>query len=173
MDASHIKPFVASIQNVFSTMLQLQVTIKEPHLKTPQGPTSDVSGIIGMSGDVLGSVVLSFPTATAENVVALFCGQRLTSGTPDFADAIGELVNMVTGGAKAMFKDRRISISCPTVVLGPSHVLARQSDVPTVVIPCATDCGDLNIEISIKDAKASTATDSASAKNPAAQRVIA
>jgi chemotaxis protein CheX len=151
MDAAYIKPFIASIQNVFSTMLQLQVTVQAPYLKAADSPTQDISGIIGMSGDVVGSVVLSFPTSAAENVVALFCGQRLTAGTPDFADAIGELVNMVCGGAKALFRDKKVSISCPSVVIGAGHTVARQSDVPCVVIPCATDCGTLNIEVSIKE----------------------
>lgn len=157
MDAMYIKPFIASISNVFSTMMQLPVTVKEPFVKSSEGPSSDVSGIIGMSGDVMGSVVLSFSNATAENIVALFCGQKHEAGSPDFADAVGELVNMVSGGAKALFKDRKVAISCPSVVLGANHKLARQSDVPTVIIPCATDCGTVNIEVSIKDARVAPA----------------
>lgn len=157
MDAMYIKPFIASISNVFSTMMQLPVKVEEPFVKPPEGPSSDVSGIIGMSGDVTGSVVLSFSNPTAENIVALFCGQKYPAGTPDFADAIGELVNMVSGGAKALFKDRKVSISCPSVVLGANHILAKQSDVPTVIIPCVTDCGTVHIEVSIKDARAAAA----------------
>jgi chemotaxis protein CheX len=154
MDANYIKPFVASIQNVFSTMMQLQVVVREPFLKTDNNPNHDVSGVIGMSGDVKGSVILSFPQQTAENVVALFSGSKFSMGSPDFADAIGELVNMVTGGAKAMFKDRKCSISCPSVIVGKDHTVARQSDIPCVVIPCSTDCGDLFIEIAVKPAAA-------------------
>lgn len=157
MDAMYIKPFIASISNVFSTMMQLPVTVKDPFVKSAEGPCSDVSGIIGMSGDVMGSVVLSFSNATAENIVALFCGQKYDAGSPDFADAVGEIVNMVSGGAKALFKDRKVSISCPSVILGANHKLAKQTDVPTVVIPCATDCGTVNIEISIKDTRAAAA----------------
>lgn len=152
MEAKFIKPFVASIQNVFATMLQLSVTVQPPYIKDDNRPRHDVSGIIGMSGDVTGSVVLSFPQATAENVVALFCGQKYPMGSPDFADAIGELVNMVTGGAKAAFKDAKCSISCPSVIVGGNHTVARQTDIPCVVIPCTTDSGDLFIEVSIKAA---------------------
>ena len=150
MDAKFIKPFVASIQNVFATMLQLNVTVQPPYLKDDNRPSHDVSGIIGMSGDVTGSVVLSFPQATAENCVALLSGQKFPMGSPDFADAIGELVNMVTGGAKAGFKDAKCSISCPSVIVGGNHTVARQTDIPCVVIPCSTDSGELFIEISIK-----------------------
>jgi chemotaxis protein CheX len=151
MDPTYIKPFIASIRNVFSTMLQLPVTVGEPRIKAGNTATYDVSGIIGMSGDVAGSVVLSFPKQTAERIVALFCGQNLTADSPDFPDAIGELVNMVSGGAKAMFKDRKVSISCPSVVIGPGHQIAKQSEVPCIIIPCATDCGEVVIEVAIQD----------------------
>lgn len=165
MDASYIKPFIASIQNVFSTMLQLPVAVGTPRIKDRAGPSFDVSGLIGMSGDVTGSVVLSLPKETAERVVSLFCGQELTVESPDFADAVGELVNMVSGGAKAMFAGKKVSISCPSVVVGKGHSVARQTDVPCVQIPCSTDCGELVIEIAIQQspgtASATAATTSA------------
>lgn len=152
MDPSFISPFVTSIQNVFSTMLQLPVDIGDPRVKTEKGSSHDVSGIIGMSGEITGSVVLSFPKETAERVVSLFCGMELNADSPDFADAIGELVNMVSGGAKAQFPDnRRVSISVPSVVVGDNHSIAGQSDAPCVVIPCSTDCGELCIEVAIKE----------------------
>ena len=119
MDADYITPFVTSIQNVFSTMLQLPVTAHEPVVKSGVSPTHDVSGIIGMSGDVVGTVILSFRLEAAQSVVALFCGERLPADSADFADAVGELVNMVSGGAKALFADsREVSISCPSVIVG-------------------------------------------------------
>lgn len=152
MDASFITPFIASIQNVFATMMQLQVSIGNPSIKTDATTTYDVSGIIGMSGDVVGSVVVSFPKETAAACVALFAGQQLPSDHPDFADAIGELVNMISGGAKGMFTGKKkVTISCPSVVVGTGHTVARQKDTPCVVIPCTTDCGDLVIEIAIRE----------------------
>ncbi len=153
MDAKYITPFIQSIQNVFSTMLQLQVQVQEPRVKEGSTCTYDVSGIIGLSGDVAGSVVLSFPTGAAERVVALFTGMELGADSDDFTDAIGELVNMVSGGAKGMFKDRNVSISCPSVVTGKDHKIASPKDVPCIVIPCDTDCGELAIEIMIDDRK--------------------
>jgi len=167
MDASFITPFVSSIQNVFSTMLQLDVQVNEPVLKRGGTPTHDVSGIIGMSGDVVGSVVLSFPETTASAVVQTFTGESFAVDSADFADAIGELVNMVSGGAKAMFAGKNVSISVPSVVVGRGHSVAKQSDVPCVCIPCSTDCGDLTIEVAIKDTTAASAAPGASAASTA------
>jgi len=152
MDPAFLVPFISSIQNVFSTMLQLQVTIGDPSLKNDPVPNFDISGIIGMSGDVTGTVVISFPSATAEGVVGLFTGTKMAATDADFADAIGELVNMVCGGAKGQFQGtKRVSISCPSVVIGPNHAIARQKDIPCIVIPCSTDCGDFVIEVAIRE----------------------
>lgn len=159
MDADYITPFVTSIQNVFSTMLQLPVTAHEPVVKSGVSPTHDVSGIIGMSGDVVGTVILSFRLEAAQSVVALFCGERLPADSADFADAVGELVNMVSGGAKALFADsREVSISCPSVIVGEGHGVSLPSDIPCMVVPCSTDCGDFVIEIAIREATAGVDT---------------
>lgn len=150
MDQSYVIPFIKSVQNVFETMLQLPVQIGAPTLKQQNEPSYDVSGIIGMSGDVEGSVVLSFPTATAERVVSLFTGTELSHTHEDFADAIGELVNMVSGGAKAQFQGKHVSISCPSVVIGTAHQVYGRKDVIAICIPCSSDCGEFNVEVSIK-----------------------
>lgn len=150
MDQSYIIPFIKSVQNVFETMLQLPVQMGQPELKQGGDSGHDVSAIIGMSGDVEGSVVLSFPTETAERVVALFTGTELDAGHEDFADAVGELVNMVSGGAKAQFGGKEVSISCPSVVVGQSHQVYGRKDVVAISIPCDCDCGLFNVEVSIR-----------------------
>ncbi len=150
MDQSYIIPFVKSVQNVFDTMLQLPVQVGAPSLKKPGSPSFDVTGIIAMSGDVEGNVTLSFPTATAERVVSLFTGMELNQTHEDFADAVGELVNMISGGAKAQFTGKQVSISCPSVVIGSDHLVFGSKDLICIVIPCSSDCGDFSVEISMK-----------------------
>ena len=153
MDPKFISAFIKSISNVFSTMLQLPVEVGEPTIKMGDESPFDVSGIIGMSGEVVGSVVLCFPGDTAERIVAIFTGEQMSIDSDDFPDAIGELVNMVAGGAKGMFDDREVSISCPSVIVGEGHSVSRLKDVPCVLIPCSTDCGEVVIEVAIQDRK--------------------
>ena len=161
MDPTFITPFIKSISNVFSTMLQLPVQVGEPTIKNDDTASFDVSGIIGMSGEVVGSVVLSFPTEAAERIVSLFTGEESNVDAEDFSDAVGELVNMIAGGAKGMFTGREVSISCPNVVIGANHKVSRPSEVPCVVIPCETDCGELVVEIAVQDRKAQAASSEA------------
>ncbi|MEO1510713.1 MAG: chemotaxis protein CheX, partial [Planctomycetota bacterium] len=65
---------------------------------------------------------------------------------------VGELVNMVSGGAKALFpSNKAVSISTPNVVVGAGHHIARAKDIPCVAIPCQSDCGDFTIEVGLRD----------------------
>jgi chemotaxis protein CheX len=144
-----IVPFVNSVRTVFSTMVPVAATIERPQLKAQPEPAYDVSGIIGFSGAIVGSVVVSFQSACAIKLVEAFAGTAFEVNTPDFCDAIGELANMIAGAAK---KELGVvaSITCPSVIIGAGHVIARLSDVPCVVIPVTTPFGSFAVEISIK-----------------------
>ena len=144
-----IVPFVNSVRNVFSTMVGATTTIARPHVKSAPAVSYDVSSVIGFSGDIVGSVVVSFQKEAAMKLVASFAGAELPFESADFADAIGELANMIAGSAK---KDLEVkaSISVPSVIIGSGHIIARLSDVPCIVIPCTTAAGNFAIEVNIK-----------------------
>lgn len=150
MESKDIAPFVRSLSNVFSTMLQIHITAENPRFKDPANPCFDVSAIIGLSEDVTGAVVLSFPSETATRIVELFTGCKIEVDDPDFADAVGELVNMVAGGAKVEFENRRVSISCPSVIVGANHRVFQQKNSPIIEIPCECECGAFSLLVSMK-----------------------
>jgi chemotaxis protein CheX len=144
-----IVPFVNSVREVFKTMVGVETTVQRPFVKVQPAPSYDVSGIIGFSGNIIGAVVVSFQKEAALKLVESFSGSACAIDSADFADAIGELANMVAGSAK---KDlgTQASITVPSVVIGPGHMLANLKDVPCVVVPCKTPVGDFCIEINIK-----------------------
>ena len=74
---------------------------------------------------------------------------ELAEDDEDFADAIGELVNMVSGGAKAQFTGKDVGISTPTVVIGSGHNVYGRKTMTTIEIPCNCDIGEFNVEVSL------------------------
>lgn len=144
-----ILPFIASVRDVFRTMLGAEPTIERPRVKQKPDPEYDYSGIIAFSGNLLGTVVVSFHKESAIQMVEKFAGSRIEPDTSDFADALGELTNMIAGAAK---KDlgAAASISVPTVIMGKGHIVARPSDVPCLQVPCITPFGPFCVEIAIK-----------------------
>ncbi len=143
------KAFVYSTKNVLSTMMDIDCQIGKPHLKEKNVAHYDISGIVGFTGDIVGSVVISFATDTAINLVEKLTCERFEIDSDDFADAIGELSNMIAGNAKSEF-GMTAGISIPNVIIGKNHSVARMSDVPCVVIPCETPLGKLAVEVNIK-----------------------
>jgi chemotaxis protein CheX len=150
MDVRLINPFVQSVKRVFETMVHVKLAIGKPYLKGANGPASDVSGIIGFSGDAAGCVVISFTTEVACRAASSFAGVPIDQNHADFADAIGELANMVAGNAKKEFTDLNIKISLPSVVIGEQFVVSNSRTTPRIVIPCSCELGEINVEVGME-----------------------
>lgn len=148
LSAKYIIPFVESTRKVFETMVKVHARIGKPSLMEGAAATYDVSGVIGFSGEIVGTVVVSFQMKAAQALVNALTGAEIDPAGCDFVDAIGELANMIAGSAK---KDlgRQASIAIPTVIVGKGHKIGRLSGVPCVLIPCQTDLGDFAVEVNI------------------------
>jgi len=161
MDVRYINPFVKSIANTFQTMCGLSINVEKPQLKSGDDPSSDVSGVIGFSGDAAGSVALLFNYDVASKIASAFAGTEINEDHDDFSDAIGELANMVAGGAKAQFEGLNISISLPNVIRGKNHNLSGSKSAPRLIIPCNTDMGTFYMEIGMVLTKSVAASQTA------------
>lgn len=158
MIASNVQPFVQATAHVFNTMLQITIAAEQPTPIERDASVYDVTGVIGMSGDVVGVVMLCFPAESAQRIVEKFAGVAMEVGTDDFGDAVGELVNMVAGNAKSRFDGKNASISCPSVVFGSNHKVAMPSDAVGIAIPFTTPCGPFTLKFSLKAAGNSSKT---------------
>ena len=143
--------FVRSIQDVLGTMAATKVAVGKPYRKLDPTATHDVSGIIGFSGDFVGSMVLTFQMSTALAIVKSFAGMDVRPESPDFGDAVGELANMIAGSAKKHFGGTQITI--PSVVIGTGHIIARLQHVPCILVPCESSAGKFAVEVNVKSMK--------------------
>jgi len=84
--------------------------------------------------------------------VEKFVGQTLDPEHEDCADAIGDLVNTISGGAKAQLEGKQVSICFPSVVIGKGHVVLSPSDVVCIALPCNSEAGSFEVEVAIKKA---------------------
>ncbi|HYD00536.1 MAG TPA: chemotaxis protein CheX, partial [Phycisphaerales bacterium] len=84
-------------------------------------------------------------------VIGKFAGSDYPMESADFADALGEIVNMISGAAKAKFDGKSVSISTPSVVVGTGHTIARPSRTVCISLPCKVYCGEFSIDIAIRE----------------------
>jgi chemotaxis protein CheX len=152
-EASYVAAFIKSMRNIFEVMLQMQLETHEPCPDPTTESAHDVSAVIGLQGDVSGSVVLSFPWSTAERIVSVFTGNEFNGDNADLSDAVGELVNIVAGGAKAQIEGKKIGLGIPSVVIGSQHVVHGPRDAVRTSVPCVCDCGEFTLELALKTSR--------------------
>lgn len=153
MDARYINPFIASICNVFETMCGLRVTIGKPMIAPGKREQTDVTALIGFSDEAAGSVALCFGLDIASKAASAFAGTEITPEHEDFGDALGELANMVAGGAKSKLVGFHVNISLPSVVIGEDQHISASRSCPRLIIPCSTDAGDFHVEVGMVSTK--------------------
>jgi chemotaxis protein CheX len=150
MKAEHVNPFLKSTIETFATMLSMEIKPGKIYLRNK--PTnSDISGVIGLSGDIRGAVVMAYPTTSALKIVSAFIGETVTSLNDDVADAVGELTNIITGFAKKDLTDINMSISLPSIVRGENHMVDMPKEAPVMCIPFDGDSGPFVMEVSIME----------------------
>ncbi len=149
MKVEYINPFITSTRAAFSTMLGIEVTRGDVAIKQGCQPCHEISGIIGLSGKAVGVVVLSVDRDVALSITEKMLGDRPSGIDAYVKDAIGEMTNIVAGGAKAHLDQYELSVSLPTVVVGRSHCIEFPSGVPPISIPFVSQWGPVVIEVGL------------------------
>lgn len=153
MKAEYINPFIESTLSVFNTMIGIEPKKGELYLKKDDEPSFDISGVIGLAGQAVGSVVISLPESLALSVVSKFLGEEKSSIDNDVVDAIGELINMIAGSTKKVFSERslRFKISIPNVIVGKGHKIKRPSNVPCIGVFFYVGDERFAVEVALKE----------------------
>ena len=146
MDVSFINHFISSTSNVFSTMLNCPVKRVSLELKELPHPTHEVSAVIGLSGRVSGSVVLSMALDVALKAAGEMMCTEYNDVDAEVFDAIGELANMVAGGAKADLAEMELSLGLPNVVVGRKCIYFP-ADVRPLSVGFETPWGAMALDV--------------------------
>ncbi len=157
MKVEHINPFLASTISVFDTMLNCKLERGVPYLKDGTQPQHEVSGVIGLSGKAQGTVVLGLSRETALSATEALLQERPPAINGDVTDAIGELVNIIAGNAKAKLEHLEMSVSLPTVITGKNHCVEFPTKVTPICIPFTSAWGDVTVEVGLREVQADVA----------------
>ncbi len=151
MNVEFINPFLSSLVNVLSTMANTTVTPGQPKVKKDEIARGDVSGLIGMVGaQVKGSFSISFEESLALEIMFRMLGERPKTINNDVTDMVGEITNMVTGGAKRILGEKgyEFTMATPVVVSGKGHTITHKCEGPKVLMPFDSEFGKVHIEVS-------------------------
>jgi len=148
IEIDYINPVIAGLENVFSTMLNCEIERVGLGLMEDNQALYAVSGIIGVSGKGVGTVVLSMQRSVAVKAAGVMLMiDDLTEVDNDVLDAVGELTNMVCGEAKAKLAQYHLSMSLPNILCGDGCWLHFPHKAHPISIPFKCKWGLLALQI--------------------------
>ncbi len=153
MKAEFINPFLESLVNVLSTMAMTEASPGKPSLKKEQKAMGDVTGLIGMASDrAKGSLAITFSEAAIIDITKRMLGEEVKGVDETVTDVVGEITNMVCGGAKKTLAERGydFDLAIPGVVTGKDHTITHKSAGAIIIVPFTTTAGKFYLEISFE-----------------------
>jgi chemotaxis protein CheX len=138
MKVEFINPFLQAAVTVLKTMAFTEAQVGKPFLKgkTPLSQ-GDITSIVGLTGEVNGSLAVSFSEAAILQVVSNMFGEAFKEINDEVRDAVGELSNMISGDARRILESEghQFQAALPTVIEGKSHKICHPMPGPVLVIP--------------------------------------
>jgi chemotaxis protein CheX len=110
----------------------------------------DISGLIGMVGPkTKGSLSITFEKSLSLRIMQRMLGEKREEIDEEVIDMVGEITNMVSGGAKNELskKGYEFDMATPMIVSGASHTIDHIHDGQVIIIPFSSDSGKAFIEI--------------------------
>ncbi len=136
LEGQVIKAIGASVKELFETMISLPVTVGDV-TEDKSCIQKDITGMIGLAGEYQGIITVYFPEEIALRIVSGMIGMEINEINADVQDAIGEVANIIVGGAKneLYLEGIHFDISTPTVVVGNDYmVYSSKSQVQQISI---------------------------------------
>jgi len=151
MNVNFMNPVLRSMQNVLSTMAHIEPKVGSPKLKEKNSiiQGKNISGIMSMTGRRgNASIAITFSESAIVHIAKKMLPSEITTIDGNVIDLVGEIVNMVLGGAKSEFENGGyfFSLSLPTIILGTDYLIAHKTNAPIIMLPFAMPEGEFVIE---------------------------
>lgn len=138
----------ASIEEIFATMIFLDLTAADPLAVGTEDLGCHVSAMIGLSGDFNALLGIHCPAKVGLAIGSAMLGMELEEIDDDTKDALGEISNMLAGGIKESFASENVNLllALPTTISGKSYKINAPSGSNRVLFPCDIDAGRFYID---------------------------
>jgi chemotaxis protein CheX len=145
-----LEPFIAAASMTLAELAHTELAVRSIYRVAPPRTLCDISAVLGLTaagGEVL---VLSFPASTA----AALAGRILAevNQAPDdelVRDCIGELANVIAGGAKTLLAETpyQLLLATPSILSGAGLDIASGPGAESLVAVFGSDAGPFTLQV--------------------------
>ncbi|MCH9007415.1 chemotaxis protein CheX [candidate division KSB1 bacterium] len=113
----------------------------------------DITGLLGFSGGRKGALLMTMPEEIALKAVGGMLGMELTEVDEDVCDGVGELINVIAGGAKTKLQKKGFDfeLSIPNTVIGKKHQITAPASTSRMRCDFEADGEGFFIEVYMKE----------------------
>jgi chemotaxis protein CheX len=143
-------PFTSATKTTIKEMAGLDVEVSSVYQKRGYRMFGDISAVLGLVGQSEGSLVLSFPDATATRLVKRILADFDGNAEEGVVrDCIGEVANIVAGQARGPLANTpyHFTLSTPTIISGANHEIRHKPGAPCLVVAFTSELGDFALQI--------------------------
>lgn len=151
--------FLRSASDALSTMAGTELAVQSTRAAERFQCVGDYSATVGLVDGERGSMVVSLSAPAARAVVAGMLGMGPEEAeAADLEDGVGELANMIAGGAKTALEGtpNAFDFSLPTVVTTPKPEIAPPRNVPGFVVEATVAGEPFSLAVWKRDLSAKT-----------------
>jgi len=146
VDVRLINPFIDAADRVFNALLGIRIKPAAPYAARRTPPLLNrVTVRLSMRGGASGLVLLQFPRDFVNTAAGILYGTGASND--DGLDLIGEVANMIAGGAKRCLSDTLVEISVPSIILGPTRLDLPRNAPPWLVVPFDAPMGRFELAV--------------------------
>jgi chemotaxis protein CheX len=145
-----VKGLRDATEEVFSTMLSLEVVFGEPYTEVnPSGQNDGIIAVIGLAGGWIGTASICCSAAMGCRIASQMLGAQLSEVDEEVLDALSEVANMIIGCFKTGAESHLgpLGLSIPTVIYGLSFSARSPGKEQWIVVPFI--CGEDTVNVKI------------------------
>jgi chemotaxis protein CheX len=154
-----LEPFITAACTALREMANIEASVRTVYQKALHRAQGDIAAVIQLGSACEGSLVLSFPQATAAALAARILVE--VTQIPDenlIRDCVGEIANVVAGQAKAILAGTpyRLSFSLPQAVVSAQE-FRPQPGLDALVVAFSSDQGEFALQLFLDSSQTQSA----------------
>lgn len=152
MKAEYVNSFYKATLDVLKLMLD--VNVEQGTISVVEGliPSREANVILGVTGDLRGSILFSFPKDMTLEMVYIMSGMKMDEIDNFVSSALGEVANIIGGNALSNLS--AVNYVCdivpPQVLIGKYESVSMANE-KAIRIPLITKIGEFDITIYLKE----------------------
>ena len=153
INVEYINPFLMAATNIIKDICQIDMQVGKPYVKQTAFADDSVIIMIGITGDMRGSVIIALTYNKALEIASkMMMGMPVTELDEMATSAISELGNMIMGNAATILSTKGVGIDITPPTLCRGNLTITQSYTKNICIPLSGDDITIELDVAVKDA---------------------